>query len=176
MTFLTRICLTLIIGIAAHRAPYNTSARRRDGAINVHFVPHTHNDVGWLKTANAYYRGSQQTIQRARVKDILLSITHELYWNPDRKFSYVEQAFFQRFWDDIDSRTASLVQDLVAAGQLEFINGGFSMHDEANPGYVDMLDQTSLGHRLLKSQFNATPKTTWQSAFLTPSPRTFYVN
>jgi alpha-mannosidase len=36
------------------------------------------------------------------------------------------------------------------------------MHDEASPTYVDMIDQTTLGHRLLKSQFNAVPSSTWQ--------------
>ena len=36
------------------------------------------------------------------------------------------------------------------------------MHDEAAPGYADMIDQTTLGHRLILQQFNVTPKTTWQ--------------
>jgi hypothetical protein len=36
------------------------------------------------------------------------------------------------------------------------------MHDEANPGFADMIDQTTLGHRLLKQQFGIQPKTTWQ--------------
>jgi alpha-mannosidase len=36
------------------------------------------------------------------------------------------------------------------------------MHDEAAPAYADMIDQTTLGHRLILQQFNVTPKTTWQ--------------
>ena len=40
--------------------------------------------------------------------------------------------------------------------------GGWCMHDEASPGFADMIDQTTLGHRLILQQFNVTPKTTWQ--------------
>ena len=36
------------------------------------------------------------------------------------------------------------------------------MHDEASPSFVDMLDQTTLGHRWLLQEFNFTPTTTWQ--------------
>ena len=41
-------------------------------------------------------------------------------------------------------------------------NGGWCMHDEATVHYIDMIDQTTLGHRALKQQFNKTPRAGWQ--------------
>lgn len=36
------------------------------------------------------------------------------------------------------------------------------MHDEAATHYIDMIDQTTLGHQVIKSQFNKTPRAGWQ--------------
>ncbi len=41
-------------------------------------------------------------------------------------------------------------------------NGGYCMHDEAATHYVDMIDQTTLGHRYIKQQFDVTPRIGWQ--------------
>ncbi|KAF8035455.1 hypothetical protein BT93_C1470 [Corymbia citriodora subsp. variegata] len=36
------------------------------------------------------------------------------------------------------------------------------MHDEATTHYIDMIDQTTLGHGLIKSEFNKIPRVGWQ--------------
>jgi hypothetical protein len=56
------------------------------------------------------------------------------------------------------------VQGLVASRQLVFLNGGWSMHDEASPSFVDMLDNTHVGQRAIIDNFgvSAIPNVTWQ--------------
>ena len=41
-------------------------------------------------------------------------------------------------------------------------NGGWCMHDEATTHYIDMIDQTTLGHRYIKEQFGKVPRIGWQ--------------
>ena len=62
---------------------------------------------------------------------------------------YVEQSYFARWWRLQPLPTRALVRLLVQTGQLSFANGGWCMHDEATPHYVDMIDQMTLGSVLL---------------------------
>ena len=127
-------------------------------------VPHTHDDVGWLKTVDQYYVGLHQEIQDAAVQHIITSVIAALKRTPERKFIYVEQAFFQRWWRQQNDDVRSTVKGLVSSGQLEFINGGWCMHDEAATHFVDMIDQTTLGHHFIVDQFGAehVPTIGWQ--------------
>lgn len=75
------LLLSVVGALLPHRAPYNTSSRRVRGAINLHLVPHTHDDVGWLKTVDQYYYGSKNSIQRASVQSILNAVIKELAWS-----------------------------------------------------------------------------------------------
>lgn len=36
------------------------------------------------------------------------------------------------------------------------------MHDEAAVHYIDMIDQTTLGHRFIKQEFGIIPRIGWQ--------------
>ncbi|CAI5468058.1 unnamed protein product [Closterium sp. Yama58-4] len=76
-----------------------------------------------------------------------------------RELSY---GFFYRWWQQQSEGMRQRVRALVHSGQLEFINGGWVMHDEAVCHYRDVLHHMSLGHRFLRRHFNITPSIAWQ--------------
>lgn len=65
----------------------------------IHVTPHSHDDVGWLKTLDAYFDGSNKDIQFTNVNIELSTVTDALLANPERKFSECEIAFFKKWWD-----------------------------------------------------------------------------
>jgi len=130
--------------------------------LNVHMVSHTHDDTGWLKTVDEYASGSNETIQGVCTNCLIDSVILYLGLNPERKFTYVEQAFFQRWWRQSSDEQKDEARRLVHDGQLQFVNGGWCMHDEAATHYMDMIDQTTLGHRFLMEEFDYVPHVGWQ--------------
>ncbi|KAJ6390113.1 hypothetical protein OIU77_024348 [Salix suchowensis] len=158
------ICLQggLCLSVESKYIAYNTSGRIVPGKINVHLVPHSHDDVGWLKTVDQYYFGGNNSIRGACVQNVIDSVMSSLFEDKNRKFIYVEMAFFQRWWRQQSEAMKIKVKDLVNSGQLEFINGGMCMHDEATPHYIDLIDQTTLGHKYIKDEFGQLPRVGWQ--------------
>jgi hypothetical protein len=65
----------------------------------IHIVPHSHDDVGWLKTLDEYFNGARDDIQLTNVKIELSTIMDALDANPERKFRECEMAFFKKWWD-----------------------------------------------------------------------------
>ena len=65
----------------------------------VHICPHSHDDVGWLKTVDEYYTGSKQHIQQAEVESIISTVVDELVADPNKRFTQVEMKFFTMWWD-----------------------------------------------------------------------------
>ena len=53
----------------------------------------------------------------------------------ERRFIYVESAFFWRWWGQQTNTMKNIVKNLVNEGRLEFIGGGWSMNDEAAAHY-----------------------------------------
>ena len=85
-----------------------------DGAppLDVHIISHTHDDTGYLSTVDEYYESN--------VRSILTTVTEELQKNPARRFTYVEIAFFAKWWDEQNNSTKAAFRRLVAEGQLDF--------------------------------------------------------
>ncbi|KAK9948409.1 hypothetical protein M0R45_003985 [Rubus argutus] len=153
------LCVATVNGVYMK---YQTGSGVVEGKLNVHLVAHSHDDVGWLKTIDQYYVGSNNSIQGACIENTLDSVVASLVRDPNRKFVFAEMAFFQRWWLTQSMEVQERVRKLVDAGQLEFVNGGWCMHDEAVAHYIDMIDQTTLGHLAIKEQFNKTPRAGWQ--------------
>ncbi|CAF4081263.1 unnamed protein product [Adineta steineri] len=143
---------------------YNTCNLGAATKLNVHLVPHSHDDVGFVKTLDEYYYGSRTDLQHAGVQYILDSIVLALDENPHRRFIYVEMAFFYRWWLQQTDEIRNKVKDFVNSGRLEFISGGWCMNDEGTTHYNSIIDQHSLGLEFLNDQFGecGRPKIGWQ--------------
>ena len=70
----------------------------QDELLTVHIIPHTHDDVGWVKTVDEYYSGFEGKVANARVKLILDSVVEQLQLKESRKFTYIEMKFFQMWY------------------------------------------------------------------------------
>ena len=66
---------------------------------NVFVMPHSHDDVGWLKTVNQYFDGARRDIQWTYVDVELSTVIDSLLANPARRFSEVEMKFFTMCWE-----------------------------------------------------------------------------
>ncbi|CAF1413328.1 unnamed protein product [Adineta ricciae] len=170
---IVKFCVLLLLFVTKSlAAPYRSSSScgyescnlGKPDKLNVHIVVHTHDDVGWLKTVDQYYYGSHKEIQKRGVQYILDSVMEALVDNPDRRFIYVEMAFFWRWWNQQSNDTRDIVKQLVNEGRLEFISGGWSMVDEATTHYNSIIDQHALGAEFLYETFGdcARPKIGWQ--------------
>ena len=71
--------------------------------------------------------------------------------------------FFSMWWDKQTDQKKDDVRQLVKEGRLEFVNAGWSMHDEACTHHDDMMNNMMVGHEFLMREFGdyAIPRIGW---------------
>ena len=97
-------------------------------------------------------------MQRAGVQYIIDSVIKELALDPSKRYIQVETAFFWRWWVDQDAGTKDMVKQMVNEGRLEFIGGGWAMHDEATVHYSALIDNMAYGMKQLYDWFGKKKK------------------
>ncbi|XP_017099033.2 lysosomal alpha-mannosidase-like [Drosophila bipectinata] len=143
---------------------YESCHETKPNMINIHLVPHSHDDVGWQKTVDQYFYGHRNNIHHGGVQYIITTVIEELVKNPERRFIQVEMSFFSMWWAQQSEVTKNIVKKLVNEGRLQFTNGAWSMNDEANVNYQSVIDQFTLGLKFLDDNFGSCGRPTigWQ--------------
>ena len=83
---------------------------------------------------------------------IIDSVIRELALDPQKRYIQVETAFFWRWWKEASDPMKATVQQLVNEGRLEFIGGGWAMHDEAAVHYSSLIDNMAYGTQCGKTE------------------------
>ncbi|XP_017075078.2 lysosomal alpha-mannosidase [Drosophila eugracilis] len=169
MIYLGRIFLLATLLVVSVRQSesvcgYESCPETKANMVNIHLVPHSHNDVGWLKTVDQSYYGYLNKIHHAGVQYILDNVVSQLLQDPKRRFIQVETAFFAKWWNDQSETMKKVVTKLVEEGRFEFTGGAWSMNDEANVNYQGVIDQFTVGLKFLDETFGACgrPRVGWQ--------------
>ena len=119
--------------------------------INIHIIPHTHLDPGWLKTPEEYYNEES-------VGTIFTTILNSLISNPDRTFIITEVYYFKIWYLKQSNTDKEKFKQLINEKRIEFVFSGFVVNDEANPIYYDIVDNIRIGHQFLLEEFGIRPK------------------
>lgn len=119
----------------------------------IHVVAHSHCDAGYRESFEGYWTSS--------VHDIIDSMLYALSHDQTKRFVWEEVSFLSTWWKQASDESRELMKKLHAAGQLEFIGGGWVMHDEADPSLFGILNQMYQGLSFLRDTLGARPSYEW---------------
>ncbi|OMJ81124.1 hypothetical protein SteCoe_18487 [Stentor coeruleus] len=124
------------------------------GKMNVFFVPHSHNDAGWLETADWYYEN--------KVRHTLDNMLGILNLIPEAKFVWAEIYFLSRYLQDYPEKKPQVIS-MNKQGRFEIVGGGWVQHDEATVDLEMAIRQTEAGFDYISSELGINEvKIGWQ--------------
>ncbi|KAE9546848.1 hypothetical protein FO519_009940, partial [Halicephalobus sp. NKZ332] len=160
--------LLLLFPLISGKCAWDTCAQWSNDpdTVNIHFVPHSHDDMGWLKTADDYFTGiNGDSNVHFSVWAIYNNVVTELKKDSKKKFSICEVGFLTKWIENADEEFVNDFTTLVNNGQIELVCGGWVQPDEAASHYVDLVDMYTLGLRKLNRSIGgecAKVRTGWQ--------------
>ena len=122
--------------------------------INIHVIPHSHTDAGWIEQVDWYYKNW--------VKNIFKHIVNEMYKDPTITFVWAETNYLHQWYESQKQKEKDKFLTIVKRGQIEFVGGGWVQNDESLSDLKSIINQMNLGLQYLEERFNATPKVGWQ--------------
>ncbi|CAH0594124.1 unnamed protein product [Chrysodeixis includens] len=133
---------------------YKENQWSQKNKLKVFIVPHSHNDPGWIKTFENYYK--------TQTRAIFKNMVEKLFEGIGRKFIWAEISYLSLWWNsDASDKEKAAFQNLLKAGQIEIVTGGWVMNDEANSHWLSIIQQLTAGHQWLIENFGYIPKNSW---------------
>lgn len=137
--------------IEISQSEFSRSARPK---LKVFVVAHSHNDPGWIKTFDTYFRD--------QTKHILTNTIEQMRIHDDLRFIWAESSYLSAWWETAPTEShRELLKQFIRDGRFEIVTGGWVMNDEANTHYFSILAQMIEGHEWLKDTFDVTPRYSW---------------
>ncbi|XP_075983087.1 alpha-mannosidase 2 [Anticarsia gemmatalis] len=122
--------------------------------LKVFIVPHSHNDPGWLKTFENYYK--------TQTRAIFTNMVEKLNEGVGRKFIWAEISYLALWWtNDATDKEKAAFQNLVKNNKIEIVTGGWVMNDEANSHWLSTIQQLTTGHQWCIDNLGIIPKNAW---------------
>ncbi|EFC40940.1 predicted protein [Naegleria gruberi] len=125
-----------------------------DSVVNAFIVAHSHCDLGWLETVNFY--------SKYNVTVIIDNVIKYLNADPQKRFIWSESGFLEMWWNNSTQTQRDAFKKLVHNKQIEIVNGGYVMTDEALPTYSAIIDQMTQGHQFVQKVIGADIQVGWQ--------------
>ncbi|XP_047525382.1 alpha-mannosidase 2 [Pieris napi] len=133
---------------------YKESQWSSKNKLKVFIVPHSHNDPGWLKTFENYYK--------LQTRAIFTNMVEKLSEGHGRKFIWAEISYLSLWWNmDATEREKTAFINLLKSGKIEIVTGGWVMNDEANSHWLSVIQQLTTGHQWLIENLGYTPRNSW---------------